>query len=79
MTVRSFDVSTGAEEYRIEEAQSATVGERALQPGRAVAGNRGTQVSTALDGLDELVAVGESRLHATGRTLTAEERDRYLG
>ncbi len=30
-------------------------------------------------GLDQLVALGESRLRATGRTLTADERARYLG
>ena len=30
-------------------------------------------------GLDELVALGKSRLRATGRTLTADEQARYLG
>ena len=30
-------------------------------------------------GLDELVALGEARLRATGRRLTAQERARYLG
>jgi WD40 repeat protein len=30
-------------------------------------------------GLDELVTLGEARLRATGRRLTAEERARYLG
>jgi hypothetical protein len=30
-------------------------------------------------GLDELVALGKSRLRATQRTLTADEQARYLG
>jgi WD40 repeat protein len=120
-----WDVSTGAEAYRIEEAQSATVADARFSPdGRwlVTAGPRSARLWTAdgqggrylygpkdpltavafepgsraivsrerdgvfrrwacelCSGLDQLVALGESRLRATGRTLTPEERARYLG
>ena len=121
-----WDVATGAEAYRIEEAQSASVQDARFSPdGRwlVTAGPKSARLWTAdgqkvrylygpksppvtavafepgsravvsrerngvvrrwacelCGGLDELVALGESRLRGTGRTLTAEERARYLG
>ena len=121
-----WDVATGAEAYRIEEAQSASVQDARFSPdGRwlVTAGPKSARLWTAdgqkvrylygpksppvtavafepgsravvsrerngvvrrwacelCGGLDELVALGGSRLRGTGRTLTAEERARYLG
>ena len=121
-------VATGEEEYRLEEAQSASVEDARFSPdgrwlvtagpksarlwtaggqgGRYLYGPKGPKpLVTAVGfdarsravitrerngtvrrwecdlcgGLDELVALGKSRLRATGRTLTADEQARYLG
>jgi WD40 repeat protein len=119
-----WDVESGAEVYRIEEAQSATVADARFSPdgrwlvtagprsarlwtadgegGRYLYGPRPKVTAAAFDArsravitretdgtvrrwacdlcgrLDELVALGEARLRATERRLTAEERARYL-
>ena len=119
-----WDVATGTETYRIEEAQSASVEDARFSPdgrwlvtagpksarlwtaggegGRYLYGPRPPVTAVGFDarsravltrekdgtvrrwacdlcgGLDELVALGEARLRATGRTLTAEERARFL-
>ena len=120
-----WDVATGAEAYRLEEAQSASVEDARFSPdgrwlvtagpksvrlwtadgegGRYLYGPTSPPTAVGFDprsravltreedgtvrhwacelcgGLDELVALGEARLRATGRSLTAEERNRYLG
>ena len=119
-----WDVSTGAEAYRIDEAQSATVGDARFSPdgrwlvtagpksarlwtadgqgGRYLYGPKSPLTAVAFEpgsraivtrerddvvrrwacelcgGLDELVGLGESRLRATGRILSAEEQARYV-
>jgi WD40 repeat protein len=122
-----WDVATGREAFRLEEAQSASVEDARFSPdGRwlVTAGPKSARLWTA-DGeggrflygpkspltavgfepdsravvsregdgngivrrwacelcgdLDELMTLAESRLQATGRTLTADERLRYLG
>ena len=121
----AWDVATGREAFRIEEAQSASVADARFsldgcwlvtagpvsarlwtadgQPVRYLYRPKPTVTAVAFepdsravvtresDGvvrrwscdlcgrLDELVALGQSRLRATGRRLTAEERARYLG
>jgi WD40 repeat protein len=123
--VIAWDVATGREVFRIEEAQSASVEDARFSPdGRwlvtagpnsarlwtadgefarslygptspltAVGFERDSRTVVARDedgvvrrwtcelcgGLDELVALGEARLDATGRTLTDQERAGYLG
>ena len=120
-----WDVATGAEAYRLEEAQSASVEDARFSPdgrwlvtagpksarlwtadgegGRYLYGPTSPPTAVGFDprsravltreedgtvrhwacelcgGLDELVALGEARLRATRRALTAEERHRYLG
>jgi WD40 repeat protein len=119
-----WDVDAGAEVYRIEEAQSATVEDARFSPdgrwlvtagprsarlwtadgegGRYLYGPKPKVTAVAFDArsdavvtretngtvrrwacelcgrLDELVALGEARLRATGRRLSSEERARYL-
>ncbi|HET7514682.1 MAG TPA: hypothetical protein VFJ60_07760, partial [Gaiella sp.] len=119
-----WDVDTGAEVYRIEEAQSATVEDARFSPdgrwlvtagprsarlwtadgdgGRYLYGPKPKVTAVAFDArsdavvtretngtvrrwacelcgrLDALVALGEARLRATGRRLSAAERARYL-
>jgi WD40 repeat protein len=120
-----WDVATGAEAFRIDEAQSASVGDARFSPdGRwlVTAGRKSARLWTGdghfvrslygpkdpltavgfepdsrsvvsreeggvvrrwrcelCGGLDELVSLAEKRLRGTGRSLTDEERDRYLG
>jgi WD40 repeat protein len=120
-----WEVATGTEEYRLEEAQSASVEDARFSPdgrwlvtagpksarlwtaggqgGRYLYGPKPPVSAVAFDArsravltregdgtvrrwecdlcgrLAELVALGEARLRATGRTLTVEEQARYLG
>ncbi len=120
-----WDVATGTEAVRIEEAQSVSVADARLSPdGRwlVTAGRKSARLWTAdgqfvrslygpkdpltavgfeadsravvsreeggvvrrwrcelCGGLDELVSLAEKRLRRTGRSLTDEERARYLG
>jgi WD40 repeat protein len=119
-----WDVATGTETYRLEEAQSASVEDARFSPdgrwlvtagpksarlwtaggqgGRYLYGPKPPVTAVGFDArsreiltregngtvrrwpcdlcgeLDELVALAEARLRATGRRLTADERARYL-